>query len=147
MNKFWFLILLGWGPTLCHAQLIQPVSQETEESILKITIGQHNFTATLEDNRSAQAFKELLLKGALTLSMKDYGGFEKVGDLGIHLPQSDTLIRAQPGDVILYQGRQITIYYDHNTWNFTKIAKIHEVSHLKEILGSSSVTAIFSIEE
>ena len=66
------------------------------------------------ENTSAEAFLELLKSGDLTVSMHDYGGFEKVGPLGTALPRNDEQITTEPGDVILYQGDQITIYYDVN---------------------------------
>ena len=74
--------------------------------------GSHKLTATLVDNSSATAFYELLKKGPLTVDMHDYGSFEKVGSLGTTLPRNDTQITTQAGDIILYQGNQITIYYD-----------------------------------
>ncbi|MBR4632860.1 MAG: hypothetical protein IKO48_06050 [Elusimicrobia bacterium] len=83
--------------------------------------GNHKLTATLVDNSSATAFYELLKKGPLTVDMHDYGSFEKVGPLGTKLPRNDTQITTQAGDIILYQGNQITIYYDTNSWNFTRL--------------------------
>lgn len=76
---------------------------------MKITVGDYELLATFEDNPSARAFQELLAQGPLTVSMEDYGGFEKVGPLGTTLTRSDTSITTEPGDVILYQGNQITI--------------------------------------
>ena len=73
---------------------------------------------------AAKAFLELLEKGPLTIQMSDYGGMEKVGSLGTTLPRNDSYITAKAGDVILYQGNQITVYYDINSWNFTKLAVI-----------------------
>ena len=80
--------------------------------------------------------------------MQDYGSFEKVGSLGTTLPTNDTQITTQPGDVILYQGNQITIYYDTNTWNFTQLGKVQDLTQqqLKEILGDGNVTVTFSLK-
>ena len=118
-----------------------------EKAMLKITVGEHEFWAAFEDNVSAQEFKELLEQGPITVSMDDYGGFEKVGPLGTILTRSDESITTQPGDVILYQGSQITIYYAPNSWNFTKVAKIEDVSDLKEKLGKGRIEATFSLAE
>lgn len=118
-----------------------------EKAMLNITVGEHEFWAEFEDNVSAQEFKELLEQGPITVSMDDYGGFEKVGPLGTTLTRSDESITTQPGDVILYQGSQITIYYAPNSWNFTKLAKIEDVSDLKEKLGKGSIEATFSLAE
>ena len=111
--------------------------------------GNHTLTATLADNSSATAFYELLGKRAVTVDMHDYGNFEKVGALGTSLPRNDTQITTSAGDIILYQGNQITIYYDVNSWNFTRLGKIDGTTQaeLKEILGKGNVTAVFSVME
>ena len=117
--------------------------------------GCHTLTATLADNSSAKAFYELLKIGPLTVDMHDYGNFEKVGSLGTSLPRNDTQITTTAGDIILYQGNQITIYYDTNSWNFTRLGKVVSTSsttsitqaELKKILGKGNVTAVFSVME
>ena len=124
-----------------------------ELSNMKISIqitsdsGKHTLSATLVDNSSAAAFYELLKKGSVTISMHDYGSFEKVGSLGKTLPRNDTQITTSAGDIILYQGNQITIYYDTNSWNFTRLGKLDDSSQLKKILGKGDVTAVFEIAE
>ena len=107
--------------------------------------GSHKLTATLADNSSALAFYELLKKAPVTIKMHDYGNFEKVGPLGTTLPRNDTQITTTAGDIILYQGNQITIYYDTNSWSFTRLGKIDGVTktELKRILGKGDVTAVF----
>lgn len=106
-------------------------------------------TAVIEDNSSAAAFYELLQKGDVTVKMHDYGNFEKVGTLPKSLPRNDKQITTAPGDIILYQGNQITIYYDVNSWNFTKLGKVegNTQEELKQILGKGDVTAVFSVME
>ena len=128
-------------------------SDKGELSDMKISIqiksdsGSHKLNATLADNSSATAFYELLKKGPLTVDMHDYGSFEKVGSLSTSLPRNDTQITTTAGDIILYQGNQITIYYDTNSWNFTRLGKVNEVTQaeLKKILGKGDVTAVFEI--
>ena len=90
----------------------------------------------------------LLAKGDVNVAMRDYGGFEKVGALGTTLPTNDEPITTEPGDVILYQGNQITIYYAANTWSFTRLGKIQGVSasELKRILGNGRITTVFSLK-
>ena len=121
-------------------------SQPKEESILKISIGEQELDAVFADNPSAEAFRQLLQQGPVTVEMTDYGGFEKVGPLGTSITTSDTRITTEPGDVILYQGNQITIYYGTNTWNFTRLAKIRDTTDLKEKLGEGRVQVTFSLE-
>ena len=106
------------------------------------------FYAALEDNPSAEAFTEKLSEGEITVAVHDYGGFEKVGDLPWTLPRSDTEITTVPGDIILYQGNQITVYYDTNTWTFTKLAHIDDVNgeELLNALGRGDTEITFYIE-
>ncbi|MCR5289756.1 MAG: hypothetical protein K6E51_07180 [Treponema sp.] len=122
---------------------------------IKSDSGKHTLTATLENNSSAVAFYEFLKKGSVTVSMNDYGNFEKVGSLGTTLPRNDKQITTSAGDIILYQGNQITIYYDVNSWNFTRLGKVVSTgsttainqTELKKVLGKGDVTAVFSIKE
>ncbi|WP_405328715.1 cyclophilin-like fold protein [Fibrobacter sp.] len=115
---------------------------------LKIRVNDTTFTATLEDNSSAKALAEFLQQGEMTLDMHDYGSFEKVADLPKSFPRNDKQIDTDAGDIILYQGNSITIYYDKNSWNFTRLGKIDNVNkkRLKEILGKGNVTATFFVE-
>ena len=97
------------------------------------------------ENSSADAFLDLLKSGDVPVEMHDYGSFEKVGPLGTTLPRNDEQITTEPGDVILYQGDQITIYYDVNNWSFTRLGKVQDLSQaeVKDILGSGNVTVTF----
>ena len=109
-------------------------------------MGDEELLATFEDNPSAEEFRDLLAQGPVTVEMDDYGGFEKVGPLGTTLTRSDEQITTQPGDVILYQGNQITIYYGTNTWSFTRLARIDDPTDLREKLGDGTVSVTFSLE-
>lgn len=113
---------------------------------MKITVGDQELLAAFADNSSAEEFRELLAQGPLTIEMEDYGGFEKVGPLGTTLTRNDTQITTEPGDVILYQGNQITIYYGTNSWSFTRLARIDDPSGLQEVLGEGAVSVTFSLE-
>lgn len=119
-----------------------------EDGTMKITVGSTTFTATLADNSSAEALKELLAEGPLTINMSDYAGMEKVGSIGTTLPRNDEQITTGAGDIILYQGNSITIYYDTNAWSLTRIGKIDNVTQaeLLEALGDGDVTVTFSLE-
>ena len=122
---------------------------EGEETMLHITVNGTTLTATLANNSSAEAFRELLASGPRTIQMSDYGNFEKVGPLGQSLPTNNQQITTEAGDIILYQGNQITIYYDRNSWNFTRLGKINGVTsqQLRDILGSGDVSVTFSLEK
>lgn len=133
-------------------QVSQGVQDENqgvqEENQMKIQAGDREMTAVLADNSSAQALKELLKNGPLTIAMHDYAKMEKVGPIGQNLPTNDEQISTVPGDLILYQGNSLVIYYDTNAWNFTRIGKVQGVTQeeLKEILGEGDVSVTFSLE-
>ena len=128
-----------------------PKATEEETNQMYVQVGDTVWTASLEDNPSAAALKELLAKGPLSVAMHDYGGFEKVGDTGTTLPRTDRQITTKPGDIILYQGSSITIYYDENSWNFTLLGHLDGVTdaELREVLkaGGEDVRVTFSLEE
>lgn len=123
-------------------------TENVQEDTMKIKIGDTVLTAELTDNSSVDALKELLAGGPLTINMSDYANMEKVGPIGSSLPRNDEQITTGAGDIILYQGNSLVIYYDRNSWNFTRIGKINGVSQdeLKEILGDGEVTVTFSLE-
>ena len=136
---------------------MEPVEEEQSQGEEETGVAQHQFyitanettfTAVFADNSSAQALMELLEQGDLTVAMSDYGGFEKVGSLGSQLPQNNEQITTAPGDVILYQGSSITIYYDTNSWNFTRLGKIEDVTkeELLAALGAGDVEVTFSLK-
>ncbi len=119
---------------------------EAAANKIEVSFNGHSYTASLADNSSAKAFAELLKNGPLTISTHDYGNFEKVGPLGTSLPQNNTQITTSPGDIILYQGNQITVYYAQNTWSFTRLGKIDDPSGLREALGSGDVNITFTFK-
>ncbi len=126
---------------------MQVSSQETK---IKLTINEDTvLAATLVDNSSADALVELLQNNSLTIQMSDYGNMEKVGSLGTSLPRNDELITTEPGDIILYQGSALVIYYAPNSWDFTRLGKIDNITQdkLKSILGDGDVTVKLEIAD
>lgn len=104
-------------------------------------------TATLADNPATEALCGLLANGPVTIDMHDFGGWEKVGDLPESLPTSNSQITARPGDIMLYQGDQMVIFYGDNSWSYTRLGKIDgaTASDLQSWLGSGSVTVALSL--
>jgi len=123
-----------------------PLTAEGPTSVT-LSFNGHSYTATLEDNSSAAAFAALLEEGPLTVSTHDYGSFEKVGPLGTSLPRNDSQITTSPGDIILYQGDQITVYYAPNTWSFTRLGHIDDPTGLQEALGDGDVEITFRLAD
>ncbi len=111
-----------------------------------IKINETILTATLEDNSSAKALAQLLENGPLTIKMSDYANFEKVGAINTTLPRNDKHFTTKAGDLILYLGNYFVIYYDTNTYTFTKLGKIDNISQneLKSILGKGDVIVTLS---
>ncbi len=126
----------------------ESTEQEGTEMKMKIQVGDTIFTATLAENSSVDALKELMADGPLTLNMSDYANMEKGADLGITLPQNNEQMNTQAGDIILYQGRTFVIYYDTNSWSLTPIGKIDNVDaeSLRTALGAGDVTVTLSLE-
>lgn len=116
-------------------------------STMNLKVNSHNLTVELVNNSSTEALIALLKEAPITYEAQDYGNFEKVGDIGHTLPQNNEQITTEPGDIILYQGNKICIYYDVNSWNFTRLGKIKDIgpTELKNILGSGNVTVTLSL--
>ncbi len=135
-------VLEGWGNKIVQ------ITAEVTEMKMKIQVGDTTFTATLAENSSVDALKELMADGPLTLNMSDYANMEKGADLGVTLPQNNEQMNTQAGDIILYQGRTFVIYYDTNSWSLTPIGKIDDVDAetLREALGDGDVTVTLSLE-
>ena len=131
-----------------------PVSQTDDDSdseentVEKITlqIGESSFTVTLESNDAVDTFVDMLREEPVVIQMSDYSGFEKVGSLGTNLPTSNSQTTTSAGDIVLYNGNQIVIFYGSNTWSYTRLGKIDDLSGLEEALGSGDVTVIFSMK-
>ena len=119
----------------------------TDDSV-KVKINDNVFDVKLENNSATQELVEELKKGNVTVNASEYGGFEKVGELGFSLPTSDENIGTAPGDIVLYQGDKISLFYGSHSWSYTKLGKIDNVdsNKLKEVLGSGDVTLEFSLK-
>ncbi len=95
---------------------------------LYLTIDGVTKTATLVSNSSVDALIKQLEQGDITYEAHDYGNFEKVGELGYSFPQNNEQITTQAGDLILYQGNHLCIYYDTNSWSFTRLGRLDNMS-------------------
>jgi len=122
-------------------------TKKEDGDFMYVQIGDTILKATLADNSSAEALKELLRDGPVTIEMKDYAGMEKVGSIGKRLPANNEQITTSAGDLILYQGSQFVIYYAPNSWNFTRLGRIGDITadELKELLGDGDVTVTLSL--
>lgn len=125
-------------------------SNETQEETamqMNVNVNGSDFTATLEQNTAVDSLVEMLRDGPLTLELSDYAGFEKVGPLGTSLPTSNQQTTTQAGDIVLYLGDQIVMFYGSNSWSYTRLGHIDDLTGWEEALGSGNVTVTFSLED
>ena len=118
------------------------------ETKIQISVNGQTLTAVPADTEAAAALAEKLRTEPLTLKLNEYGGFEKVGKLPWALPRSDSQISAQAGDILLYQGNQMTIFYGENAWSYTRLARLENITQaeLAALFGSGDVTVTLSLD-
>ena len=150
----WAVVLvlcLAACSTASHPSPTSTISPEPKEDTtvdthtFYLTVEGVTFPATFADNQGAEALADLLTDGPLTLSLEDYGGFEKVGSLGQSLPTSNTHMSTQSGDIVLYQGNQIVLFYGSNAWSYTRLGQVTDLTGWQEALGHGDVTVTFSL--
>ena len=114
---------------------------------MNVTIGDTTLQATLADTEAAAALVERLQTGPVTLNLHAYGGFEKVGPLPWALPTADSQTTTEPGDIMLYQGNQITIFTGSNTWAYTPLGRIDGIApeDLIAVLGDGDAEITLSV--
>lgn len=109
------------------------------EEAMRLKVDDTILAVEWEDNESVKALKSL---APLTVKMSRYGGFEQVGGLGRRVTREDVRIRTSPGDIVLYSGNQIVIFYGSNTWEYTRLGRIEGMTpaELTELLDKPGVT-------
>ena len=112
-----------------------------------VQVGGSNFTASLEENAAVDALVEMMEQEPVTIQMRDYSGFEKVGSLGTSLPASNRQTTTQAGDIMLYEGNQIVMFYGSNSWSYTRLGHVDDLNGWEKALGSGDVTVTFSLED
>jgi len=117
------------------------------DNVINLKIWDKTFDVTLEENSATKALIEKLKGWDVVVNAREYWWFEKVGNLGFDLPRADKQITTEPGDLVLYQWNQISLFYGSNSWSYTKLWKIQMISKdgLEEILWDWDVTLVFSL--
>ena len=147
-----FLLLLA-AMLLTGCSKDNDVTAQIMTQKLYITIDGKTLPVVLVNNAATQALVAALKEGDITYEAHDYGGFEKVGALGRSLPTSDTQTTTQAGDVILYSGNQIVLFYGSNSWSYTRLGRMEYASQaelesfLKAGQGNVMVKLSLSSEE
>ena len=127
----------------------QTTNYETMTTKMYITIDGRTEAVTLTDNSATQALVAKLQEASVTVTLNSSGGFEIWGALGFSLPTSNEQINAQPGDIVLYNGSNICMFYGTNSWNYTLLGKIDGLSEseLRTFLkaGESNISVTLSL--
>ena len=114
---------------------------------INIKIDGMSMSATLADNVATKALVEKLSTGPITITMNNYGGFEKVGALPWSLPSADTQITTKPGDIMLYNSNNIVIFYGQNSWAYTPLGVLEttDSSEISSFVGSDDKQVTISL--
>ena len=127
----------------------QTTNYETMTTKMYITIDGRTEAVTLTNNSATQALVAKLQEASVTVTLNSSGGFEIWGALGFSLPTSNEQINAQPGDIVLYNGSNICMFYGTNSWNYTLLGKIDGLSEseLRTFLkaGESNISVTLSL--
>lgn len=117
------------------------------EKALRLTINDTEVTVDWEDNESVRALLELCAEQPLVIEMSMYGGFEQVGSIGQSLPRNDSQTTTQAGDIVLYSGDQIVIFYGSNSWAYTKLGHItdQDAVGMAALLGGGNATLTIAL--
>lgn len=117
-------------------------AEEVQEKMLEMKIAGTPVTVAWEDNEAVAALKEYCRDQILTIPLSMYGGFEQVGSIGTSLPQNDVQTTTQSGDIVLYSGNQIVVFYGSNSWAYTRLGHITDKSQdeLTSLLSNGDVS-------
>lgn len=118
--------------------LVSIKAELPDNNTLTLKIGGTEVPVTWEENASVNALKTIV---PLTIQMSIYGGFEQVGPIGQSITRNDVQMTTQAGDIVLYSGNQIVLFYGSNTWSYTKLGHVDlSQSEMAELLGKGNVT-------
>ena len=135
-------------PSANEDETTQEDTRKDIEAMLQMRIGDTAVTVEWEDNESVQALRDLCTDNPLTIQMSMYGGFEQVGSIGQSLPRDDRRTTTGAGDIVLYSGNQIVVFYGSNSWAYTRLGHITDqnAAGMSELLGNGDVTITISME-
>ena len=127
---------------------VSEVEERTEVN-LQMKIGDESVQVDWEDNESVETLKGLCKDEPLVIQMSMYGGYEQVGNIGTSIPENDVEITAKAGDIVLYSGNSIVVFYGSNSWAYTRLGRITNLTdaELTQLLSNGDVTITISMEE
>lgn len=128
----------------------EPDERNEDETVkkLKLTINGEAVDVEWEENEAVDALREAVTSGPLTVNTERYGGFEQVGPLGRSLPANDKRTTTAPGDIVLYSGNQMVLFFGSNTWEYTRLGKItgRTPAELTALLDREQATVTVTFE-
>ena len=118
------------------------------DSTMTMKIGDTKVNVDWEDNQAVEALRNMAEDGDVTIQMSMYGGFEQVGSIGQSLPRDDKQTTTSSGDVVLYSGNQMVVFYGSNSWSYTRLGHISDknAEDITDLLSNGDVTITISIE-
>ena len=109
-----------------------------EDNTMRLLIGEREVPVAWEENESVKALQDLC---PLTIRMSMYGGFEQVGSIGQGIVREDVETVTDSGDIVLYSGNQIVIFYGSNSWAYTRLGHIDlSEQEMRDLLSGGDVT-------
>ena len=118
------------------------------EATMIMKIGDTKVNVDWEDNQAVEALRDMAKDGDVTIQMSMYGGFEQVGSIGQSLPRDDKQTTTSSGDIVLYSGNQMVVFYGSNSWSYTRLGHISDKNEadMADLLSNGDVTITISIE-
>ena len=141
------LLFLATMLFCCCSADSEAKAQTTMDKIY-ITIGGQTQSVTLVDNDATRELVAALQDAPITVTLND-NDFEIWGSLGRTLTTKNEQMNAQPGDIVLYSGQYICIFYGSNAYSYTRLGKIDGLSEseLRTFLkaGQSNISVTLSL--
>ena len=139
-----FTCMRNGGECIHHDDMREILDEmmEKKETVMRMLIGETEVPVTWEDNASVEELKGML---PVTVQMSMYGGFEQVGPLGKSIARNDVQTTTEAGDIVLYSGNQIVVFYGSNSWAYTRLGHVDlSRQEMTDLLGYGDVTITFT---
>ena len=123
-------------------------SETIGDSTMIMKIGDTKVNVDWEDNQAVERLRDMAEDGDITIQMSMYGGFEQVGSIGQSLPRDDKQTTTSSGDIVLYSGNQMVVFYGSNSWSYTRLGHISDKdeAEMADLLSNGDVTITISRE-
>ena len=147
--KRYMILLTAWLLCCAVQPLMNAMAEETqmENLSLMMVIDETPVQVEWEANASVDALKALAQEAPIVIQMSMYGGFEQVGSIGQSLPRNDQQTTTHAGDIVLYSGNQLVVFYGSNSWAYTRLGRIVDKTpnELKAMMGNGNVTITIDV--